>query len=89
MASHPPAFTQYGYCDSFFVDNHDDEDGIYAKASADREKARAIAKVHQRHMAQELSRMTSDEYLEDVLDHMEHMEVHDRPLPLATWPQLT
>lgn len=70
-----PQYAQYGYCDTYFVDNHDEEDGIYARAAADRERRRAVAKIQQREMAQELSQMTSDEYLDDVLDHMEHMEV--------------
>lgn len=77
MACQPqqPQYSQYGYCDTYFVENHDEDDGLYARAAADRERARAMAKVQQRQMAQELSQMTSDEYLEDVLDHMEQMEV--------------
>jgi hypothetical protein len=31
-------------------------------------------------MAAELSSLTSDEYLEDILDHMEHMEVRSHHL---------
>lgn len=65
----------YGYCDTFFVESYDDTDGIFARAAAERERVRAMAKVQQRHMAAELSRMTSEEYLNDVLDHMEVMEV--------------
>lgn len=80
MASQQPPVRNYGYCDSYFVETQDDTDGMYARAAADRERARAMAKVEQRHLAQELSQMTSDEYLEDVLDHMEHMEVRLGPL---------
>lgn len=79
MDCQQPPFANYGYCDTYFVENHDDDDGIFARAAADRERARAIAKVQQRHMAQELSQMTSDEYMEDVLDHMEHMESETMP----------
>ncbi|KAL1297850.1 hypothetical protein AAFC00_006377 [Neodothiora populina] len=79
MACQTAPMTNYGYCDTYFVEKHDDDDGIFARAAADRERARAIAKVQQRHMAQELSQLTSDEYLEDVLDHMEHMESETMP----------
>jgi hypothetical protein len=65
----------YGYCESFFVESYDDTDGIFARAAAERERARAMSKVQQRHMAADLSRLTSEEYLNDVLDHMEVMEV--------------
>jgi precorrin-6B methylase 2 len=67
--------TNYGHCDTFFVEGHEDTDGIFAKAAAERERARAISKVQQRHMASNLSRQTSELYLNDVLDHMEVMEV--------------
>lgn len=69
----------YGYCDTYFVESQDANDGIFARAAADRERASAMAKVQQKHMAQELSLLTSEEYLDDVLDHMEHMEV-SRPV---------
>jgi precorrin-6B methylase 2 len=59
--------TSYGHCDTFFVEGYEDTDGIFARAAAERERARAIAKVQQRHMAANLSRQTSD--------HMEVMEV--------------
>ena len=65
--------SRYGHCDSFFVDAHDD--GIYAVRAEARERARAIARMQQRAIAEELSRMTSEEYQEDIMDHMEHMEV--------------
>jgi precorrin-6B methylase 2 len=67
--------TSYGHCDTFFVEGYEDTDGIFARAAAERERARAIAKVQQRHMAANLSRQTSELYLNDVLDHMEVMEV--------------
>jgi len=75
MACQQPPLAQYGYCDSYFVENYDENDGIYAKAAADRGRQRVMAKVQQRHMAQELSQLTSEEYIEDILDHMERMEV--------------
>ena len=70
-----PPFQAYGYCDSYFVENHDDDEGVYARAAAERERQRGVAKLRQKGLAEELSRATSDEYQEDILDHMEHMEV--------------
>ncbi|PNS21905.1 G1/S-specific cyclin CCN1 [Sphaceloma murrayae] len=69
----------YGFCDSYFVENHDDDDGVYARAAADRERTRAINRARSRQFAEELSRLTADEYEEDVLDHMEHMESETMP----------
>lgn len=66
-------YPAYGYCESFFVEN--DDQGLYARAAAERENARQIGKLRQKALAEELSRATAEEYQEDVLDHMEHMEV--------------
>ncbi|KAF2771136.1 hypothetical protein EJ03DRAFT_46021 [Teratosphaeria nubilosa] len=73
------SFSSYGYCDSYFVENHDDDNGVYAKAAADRERQRATAKIRQKVMAEELSRATAEAYQEDVLDHMEFMEAETMP----------
>lgn len=67
--------SKYAPCDTFFVENYDDTDGIYARAAADRERTRTIAKSRQRLMAEEISRQTSDDYLDDILGHMLVMEV--------------
>jgi len=64
---------RYGNCDTYFVESHDD--GIYAIRAEARERARAIARMQQRALAEELSRLTSDEYQEDIMDHLEYMEV--------------
>ena len=69
------AFPNYGYCESYFVENHDDDDGLFARAAAERERTRQVNKLRQKAIAEELSRATGDEYQEDILDHMEHMEV--------------
>ena len=61
----------YGQCDSYFVD----DEQTFANAERSRERARQIAKEHQKALGLELSRMTADEYQEDCLDHMEVMEV--------------
>jgi hypothetical protein len=62
--------TRYAPCDSYFVES--DEISLAERV---RERERAMAKVRQREIAVELSNQTSDDYLEDILDHMEHMEV--------------
>jgi len=78
MAFHPQQPLQqipaYGYCDSFFVENHD-EDGIYARAAMERERAQDAARIKQKALAIELSQVTAEEYQVDVLKHMERMEV--------------
>ena len=71
------AFTQnlcsrYGHCDSFFTESDDD---LYAARAESRDRARVFAKARQRAIAEELSRLTSEEYVDDVLNHMEFMEV--------------
>lgn len=68
------SFPAFGYCDSYFVESHDDDEGIYARAAAERERARNVAKMRQKGIAEELSRSTAEEYQEDVLDHMEYMQ---------------
>ena len=70
-----PTFPSYGYCESYFVDSHDDDEGLYARAAAERERQRGVAKLRHKALAEELSRATADEYQEDILDHMERMEV--------------
>lgn len=77
MAYTQQPFQPYGYCDSYFVDNHDDDDGMYARAAAERENLRGVARLRQKALAEELSRHTAIEYQEDILQHMERMEVGD------------
>lgn len=73
MAYHQPTQSRYSQCDSYFIES--DNDGIYAARAEARERTRAIARMQQRAIAEELSRATADEYQEDIMDHMEHMEV--------------
>lgn len=75
----PRTFASFGYCDSYFVESHDDDEGVFARAAAERERARNVAKLRQKALGEELSRATADEYQEDVLDHMEHMETETMP----------
>jgi hypothetical protein len=61
---------RYSQCDSYFIESEE-----ISLAERLRERERQMSKTRQREMAAELSSLTSDEYLEDILDHMEHMEV--------------
>ncbi|KAK5709396.1 hypothetical protein LTR17_019795 [Elasticomyces elasticus] len=72
-------FQGYGYCNSYFVEGHDDDDGMFARAAAERERSRGVAKLRQKALAEDLSRTTADEYQEDILDHMERMEAETMP----------
>lgn len=73
MAYHQQSLPQYGHCSSYFVESQDD--GIYAARAEARDRARAIARMQQRAIAEDLSRATAEEYQEDIMDHMEQMEV--------------
>ena len=61
---------RYQCDDTFFVEAEE-----VSMAERVREQQRNLAKIRQRELASELSVVTSDEYLEEILDHMEHMEV--------------
>jgi hypothetical protein len=72
-------FPNYGHCESYFVEHHDDDEGMFARAAAERERQRQVNKLRQKAMGEELSRATGEEYQEDILDHMEHMEAETMP----------
>lgn len=65
---------RYPVCDTFFVESDE-----ISMAERQRERVRALNKQRQREIASELSLVTSDEYCEEVLDHMEHMEALTMP----------
>ena len=65
----------YGGCDSFFIET--DEGRLFTRREDVQEKARADAQAKQRVIGGELSRITAEEYQDDILDHMQHMEVGD------------
>ena len=73
MEFNPPPQTRYGHCDSYFVVSDEEEFNVVAERK--REQTRSIARAHQRQLGLELSKITADEYQEDILDHMEFMEV--------------
>ena len=63
----------YGHCETTFVE-HDGQD-IFQRGAEARERAKALNKERQRELAEELSLITSEDYYDDVLDQMEHMQV--------------
>lgn len=73
---HQQAQSRYGQCDSFFVEH---DDGIYALRAEQRERQRAIARLQQKSIGAELSRLTAEEYQEDIMQHMLHMESQTLP----------
>ena len=68
MESHFPK-QRFTTCDTFV---ETDESSL---AERIREQRRQAAKLRQRELAAELSAVTSDGYLQEILDHMERMEV--------------
>lgn len=77
MSFHQQTQSRYGHCDSYFTESHDD--GIYVLRAEARERQRSIARMQQRALAEELSRQTADEYQEDIMEHMMHMESQTLP----------
>jgi hypothetical protein len=60
-----------GHSDSdFFVESDDSSHRMNM-----RDAAKMLARNRQEMIANELSRLASDEYLEDIMQHMRHMEV--------------
>lgn len=75
-----PMVSRLPTCDSYFVESMDeDNDGIFVAQRSRQEIARMHAET-QMDLAEDLSRTVSEEYQEDILDHMEYMEVCDRVL---------
>lgn len=63
-------------CDSFFIESQDDEEeGLFEARRQAKQRLQQMNAETQYNMAEEMSRMVSEEYQEDILDHMEHMEV--------------
>ncbi|KAI9834367.1 MAG: hypothetical protein M1819_002978 [Sarea resinae] len=63
----------YPQCDSYFVESYDN--GVFVA----RERAKIYNRERQLSMAEDLSRLTSEEYQADVLEHMERMEAETLP----------
>lgn len=60
-------------CDSYFVESHDDQARAIRDGIRQREKKKN--RQTQAAIADELSLLTSNEFREDILQHMERMEV--------------
>jgi hypothetical protein len=66
----------YRPCSTFFVeDDYGMESRIRAERQAKQEHDKLLARERQYAMADELSRLTSDELRDDVLSHMLEMDV--------------
>lgn len=70
MAYQTTMQTSYPTCDTFFVEEDEPRQNH-------RELLRLEKRKRQEDMASELSRLTSDEYLTDIISHMRAMEVRD------------
>ena len=73
-AGQSPVMAYYhNQCDSYFVESHEDEEKRCLEEL--RERDRRQKWQTQRAIAEDLSQITSSEYGDDVLQHMEMMEV--------------
>jgi hypothetical protein len=71
MAYQQTASSTFQPCETFFVESADD----VPHRLDPKEHARLVARERQYVMADELSRLTSDEYQDDILSHMLEMDV--------------
>ncbi|KAL4912785.1 cyclin-like protein [Aspergillus aurantiobrunneus] len=76
MAYHKRPTSSYQPCDTFFVESYDD---FPVPRIDPKEHAKLIARERQYAIADELSRVTSEEYREDVLTHMLDMDASTLP----------
>ena len=67
------AYQARSQCDSYFVESHDDRARAFREDM--RERERLMKRQTQLAIAEDLSNLTSAEYREDILHHMEKMEV--------------
>ncbi|KAL4892178.1 cyclin-like protein [Aspergillus ambiguus] len=76
MAYHKRPVSSYQPCDTFFVESYDD---FRAPRMDPKEHARLIARERQYAIAEELSKVASDEFREDIMSHMLDMDVETLP----------
>jgi hypothetical protein len=67
------AYSRYPSDDTFFVESDDSSQRMTV-----RDAAKMLARNKQEMIANELSRLACDEYLEDIMQHMRHMEVRNQ-----------
>ena len=66
------AFSGYPTDNTFFVES---DESAASQRMTMRDAAKMLARNKQEMIANELSRQACDEYLEDIMQHMRHMEV--------------
>ncbi len=66
------AYSRYPSDDTFFVESDESSQRMTV-----RDAAKMLARNKQEMIANELSRLACDEYLEDIMQHMRHMEVRN------------
>ena len=72
MAYQKRPTSSYQPCDTFFVESYDE---FPAPRMDPKEHAKLMARERQYAMAEQLSKVTSDEFRDDVLAHMLDMDV--------------
>ncbi|KAI9725939.1 MAG: hypothetical protein M1828_002267 [Chrysothrix sp. TS-e1954] len=68
----------YGHCDTYFIET-EAENGLYAQRAAAREHTRVMNRERQYQLGDELSKVTSAQYQDDILEHMQRMENETLP----------
>ncbi|KAL5341240.1 cyclin-like protein [Aspergillus crustosus] len=76
MAYHKRPTSSYQPCDTFFVESYDD---FPVPRMDPKEHAKLIARERQYAIADELSRMASEEFRDDILSHMLDMDASTLP----------
>ncbi len=66
------AYSAYSSDNTFFVESDE-----ATQRMTMRDAAKMLARNKQEMIANELSRLACDEYLEDIMQHMRHMEVRE------------
>ena len=74
MDSRPPPRNNYHSSDTFFIESDD-----HPAAMDPRERVRLMFRDRQLIMAEDLSTSVAQEYQQDILRHMERMEVRNQP----------
>ncbi|KAL4986114.1 cyclin-like protein [Aspergillus falconensis] len=76
MAYHKRPTSSYQPCESYFVESYDD---FTVPRMDPKEHAKLVARERQYAIADELSRVTSEEYRDDILSHMLDMDASTIP----------
>jgi hypothetical protein len=75
MSFQQPSLYLYDQCESYFVEAPMEEQRTPQPKPQSRAERKLYCRERQYQLADELSRLTSEEYQDDILDHMEQMEV--------------